>query len=153
MHETPLPPCDAVAAIGEVLAYRPPPPAPGPDLGTIFGRIAAAMTCGGRLIFDLIVSGGEPVANLRNWAAGPDWAVMSVADEDAAAGVLRRHIVAFRQDGPGYRRSEETHWLAVLDPAAVLAMLDAAGFDAEAVPGYGGFMLPPRRRGFLARRR
>jgi SAM-dependent methyltransferase len=94
-----LPECCAVLAVGEVLNYTE------RSLGPVFGRIYRALGPGGLFVFDLAgpgrVTGDHPV---RNWAQGPDWAVLSQTEEDTLRRLLTRRITTFRRTDRGWRR-------------------------------------------------
>jgi SAM-dependent methyltransferase len=153
VHEEPIPNCDAVTALGEVLGYIPPGTEAPPDLEATFRRIAKALRPRGRLIFDLYVAGPPMGARARSWRAGEDWAVLAETRDEPGKPLATRHIIAFRMVDGAYRRSEETHRLWVPDAKDVLQWLEAAGFDAEGAAGYGNRILPARRLAFFARRR
>ncbi len=142
-----LPPCDAVTALGEVLAYLP-PKGKGPALATTFKRIARALAPGGLFIFDLIVE-GKPMSYRRK-RKGKDWALTTKVQEEDA--VLTREIASQRQvDGDRWRESFETHRLRIYPRADVVAALRAAGFTVRTAPAYGRHKLLPRRLAFFAR--
>jgi SAM-dependent methyltransferase len=147
-----LPPATAYLAIGEVLNYvfddRNGPAA----LQDTFQRVHDALEPGGVFLFDLSGTGRIGAEPVRTWRSGGDWAVMTEAREDSAAGTLTRHILAFRDSGDGYRRSQETHLLRLYGANAVLASLAAAGLRATPMRGYDGHDFAPGHRAYLARR-
>lgn len=151
--EVELPQCQAIGAIGEVLGYAI-DPANGHDrLGPTLARCHAALDPGGLLLFDLAGPGrGGPTGSTRNFAIGPDWAVLAAAHEHSDPPVLVREITTFREVEGAYRRGGETHRLVLHEPEATLALLESTGFDAEARPGYGDERLPGHTV-YLARRR
>jgi SAM-dependent methyltransferase len=142
----PLPECDAVLAIGEVLNYLFDEGNTRAALPGLFVRIHAALRPGGLLLFDL--AGPGVLRNpSRPWTAGPDWAVMVERQEQR--GVLERHITSFVERCAGYRRSEEVHRQRLYRPAEILPLLRAAGFTARNTRGYSP---GPGRNVYLARR-
>jgi len=141
-----LPPCDAVAAVGDVLNYMARPA----DFDALFRRAFRALRPGGVLIFDAKVPRGAGAAT-EFGRAGRDWAVLAAARE-GAGGRLKRAIVSFRRVGRVYRRAEEKHRLVLLSAADLSRRLRAAGFTAELLPGYGRFRVPEGRAVLLARR-
>ena len=150
-HAVPLPPCDAVTALGEVLSYVPEGEA-APDLAETFERIAAALRPGGLLVFDLMVAGRESLDD-RGWREGEGWTVLYATTEDRAARRLTRDIVTFRaQEGGSHVRTVERHVQQVSDPDAVVIALHKAGFAARRRRRLAGLPLPTRRLGFEARR-
>ena len=74
--------------------------------------------------------------------------VCAIGEE--AEGILTRRITTFRETGGTWRRSQEVHRLALLAPDQVLAALDAAGFEAETLPGYGALSLPAGLQAYRA---
>jgi SAM-dependent methyltransferase len=142
----PLPECDAVLAIGEVLNYLFDEGNTRAALPGLFARIHAALRPGGLLLFDL--AGPGVLRNPgRQWTAGPDWAVM--VERDEVHGVLERRITCFVERGAGYRRSEELHRQRLYRPAEILPLLRAAGFTAHNTRGYSP---GPGRNVYLARK-
>jgi SAM-dependent methyltransferase len=149
VYEVALPRCDAVTAIGEVLAYVP-ADAHAPDLGRLFRRVAAALRPGGVFVFDVIV-GGPPLP-ARTFSSGPDWAVLVEAREDRRRRRLVREITTFRRRGGGWRRRRERHEQRVATRGEIEAALRAAGFRVRSSRRYGRLAMLPRRLAFCARR-
>jgi SAM-dependent methyltransferase len=153
IHAVPLPPCDAVTALGEVLGYLPGGRARIPSFAVTFRRVARALRPGGVFAFDLIVRAGARPLHTRNHRVDRDWAVVAESIEDRQRGRLVRTITTFRRVGRTYRRTDEVHHVRVPSRAEVLEALRAAGFTAHASRRYGAFELAPRRLAFVARRR
>jgi len=151
IHAVPLPPCDAVTALGEVLGYLPIGGARIPTFAMTFRRVARALRPGGVFAFDLIVRGARPL-HTRNHRVGRDWAVLAESVEDPRRGRLVRDVTTFRRVGTAYRRTHEVHHVRVPSRREVLAVLRAAGFAARASRRYGSFQLAPRRLAFVARK-
>jgi SAM-dependent methyltransferase len=166
--DVPLPACDAVTALGEVLNYAFDPRAGrGSTLARAFRRAHAALRPGGVLVFDLAEPGVEP-APRRTWQEHPDWALLLEAVEDRPRRRLERRITVFRRlgaraykraepcspregaEGNLWRRSHEVHRLRLYERAEVLAGLERAGFRAKVLSGYGRMPMLPGRAGFLA---
>jgi SAM-dependent methyltransferase len=143
----PLPECDAVLAIGEVLNYLFDEGNTRAALPKLFARIQAALRPGGLFLFDLAGPGVLHGDGRRHFSAGPDWAVLVEYHEQGH--VLTRHITSFVERGAGYRRSEEVHRQRVYRPAEILPLLRAAGFTARNVRGYSA---GPGRHVYLARK-
>jgi SAM-dependent methyltransferase len=153
IHDFALPACEAVTAIGEGLCYLDSDTGTRPSLDTLFRKIARALPPGGLFVFDALLGArGKPMA-YRPWRSGRDFAVMTDVTEDRRRRLVRRDITTFRRVGPGWRRSDETHWLRVLDRAALERELRRAGFSVRVSDRIGSFVLPPRRLAFVARRR
>ncbi len=145
LHEADLPEADVVCAIGEVVNYLADPRAGEAGLADFLRRAARALSPRGLLLFDAAAPGR---AASRSFTEGPGWAVGSISEE--AEGILTRRITTFRETGGTWRRSQEVHRLALLAPDQVLAALDAAGFEAETLPGYGALSLPAGLQAYRA---
>jgi len=148
----PLPPCDAVTAIGECVNYAFDRSSGSHALARFFGRVYRALRPGGVFIFDIVEPGVEGEGPRRRWVEGPDWAVLLEPREDRKRKTLTRRIISFRRTGAGYRRSEETHLLHLYPAAELLAELRRAGFRARLLSGYGRFRFAPGHSAFLARK-
>jgi SAM-dependent methyltransferase len=140
----PLPECDAVLAISEVLNYLVDEGNTRAALPSLFGRIHAALRPGGLFVFDL--AGPQVLRERRTWDAGGDWAVLVEARVEGD--VLARRITSFRERAGGYRRSEELHRQRVYAPAEILPLLRAAGFRARTRRAYFAW---PGRTVYVAR--
>jgi len=153
-REVPLPPCAAVAAVGEVMNYLFDDGDPARDLPRTLARIHDALVPGGVLLFDVAgpgrVVGDGPV---KSHFEGEGWAVLTTVEEDRAERLLERRIATFRKQGALWRRADETHRLRLLDPEATLGALVSAGFDARPLTAYGTFRFLPGWSGFLATKR
>jgi SAM-dependent methyltransferase len=150
-----LPPCVAVAAVGECFNYRfEEETAAGGELRLLFERIHAALVPNGVLLFDAAgpgrIAGEAPV---KTHVDGGDWALLMHATEDHAAGRLTRCITSFRRVGELFRRADECHELELLSPDDLLADLEAAGFETRLVDRYAGHPLPAGLTGYFARPR
>ena len=151
IHEIELPPCDAIAAVGEPLTYHAPDADGDALLRRFFDRAARALPAGGLLVFDVIVV-GEPPLDARGWRSEDDWAILFGAREDREARRLVRSIETFRRIDGHFRRSREQHHVQLFDEQYVLAWLRAAGFEVETSRAYGKLELLPRRVAFFARK-
>lgn len=147
-----IPPCAAVAIVGEGVNDL----FDGADhdrrLRRLLKRIHAALLPGGILLLDAAGPGRATRAGLRSWREGKGWAVLTEAVE--AGGRLTRRIVTFRRDGAGagWRRREETHVLRLLGPRGLAKSLQAAGFEAKRLDGYGMLKLLKGHAAFIARK-
>jgi SAM-dependent methyltransferase len=167
IYSEPLPPCDAVTALSEVLGYLP-AGARIPSFSTFFRRVAKSLRPGGLFAFDLILRNPRAPLHTRNYRidesdessdAGPSWAVLAESIEDPRRARLTRDITTFRRvgraGGPGatYRRTHEVHPVRLPTRAEILRALTAAGFTTRTSRRYGRYPLAPHRLAFLARRR
>lgn len=154
IYAIPLPRCDAVTALGEVLGYLPDDGSRIPSFGAFFRRVAKALRPGGVFAFDLIVRNERRPLRTRNYRIGDDWAVLAEAIEDPKRARLVRDITIFRRRGATWRRTHEVHHVRVPSREEITSALGAAGFDrVRASRRYGGFALMPHRLAFVARRR
>ncbi|HYE52078.1 MAG TPA: class I SAM-dependent methyltransferase [Azospirillaceae bacterium] len=135
-----IPPSRVVCAVGEVVNYLPDPSTDTVDLRTLFERVHAALEPGGLFLFDA-AEPGRAGAGTQAFTEGEGWAVGARSAE--RDGILTRSITLFRQAGTSWRRHDEVHRLRLHPREAVLALLDAAGFEASVADGYGALRLPP----------
>jgi SAM-dependent methyltransferase len=148
-----LPPCVAVAAVGECVNYLFDPGHSEEALVRLFGRVFDALEPGGPLLFDVAGPGRVPGPGVqRSHAEGEDWAVLVAVEEDQPSRLLTRRITSFRKVGDLYRRDHEVHTQRLLPRDEVAAWLREAGFQVEALDGYGPMSFPTGSAGFLARK-
>lgn len=157
IYATPIPACDAVTALGEVLGYLPDAGergVPVPGFVAFFRRVARALRPGGLFAFDLVVRHAKRPLHTRNYREGEGWAVLAESIEDAKRGRLTRDITMFRRIGrtDRWRRSREVHRVRVPEKAEILRALRDAGFVAKASSGYGRAAMLPGRAAFVARK-
>src|ERR671916_357638 len=154
LFEAPLPPCDAVTAISEVLNYLFDPENEEQGLERLFGRVYEALRPGGVFVFDVLGPGQVPPGTTsRGWSAGEDWAVLSEKEEDAGRGIMERRIVSFRKVGEHYRRDGELHRVRLYGPEEIEDKLVRAGFEVATMGAYGDYALGENHAAFVARRR
>ncbi len=149
LAEAEIPPCVAVAVVGECFNYtfddgeR--------DVGaglevleTVAAGARAVLAPGGILLLDFATPGRVgPEPREGEWEEG-EWRVNYRAVEDPRARTLVRTITSTRTDTEGREvRSEESHALVLFDPDDVALRLDVAGFEVERLAEYDGFALPP----------
>ena len=149
MLSTEIPPCVAVAAIGECFNYLFDEGNSREALLALLGRIHAALEPGGVLLFD---AAGPGRGSSWGHTLGDDWAVLVRSEEDEAGETLTRKITTFRRVGELYRRSEETHRLRLIPAQELQTQLQDLGFDVHMLRGYDGAELPPALTAFLARK-
>ena len=153
LFEAPLPPCDAVTAISEVLNYLFDPENEERGLERLFGRVYEALRPGGVFVFDVLGPGQvQPGTTSRGWSAGEDWAVLNEKAEDRERGTMTRRIVSFRKVGEHYRRDGEVHRVRLYDPEEVEGSLGRAGFEVTTLGAYGDHSLGQNHAAFVARR-
>lgn len=149
-----LPPCIAVAAVGECFNYRFDERSSRAQLQALFRRIHDALRPGGVLLFDAAGPGRVPGdAPLKTHVDGGDWALLMITEEDRAARRVTRCITSFRRIGEHFRRDDECHELDLLPADELLEDLAAAGFATQSLSAYAEHALPAGLHGFLARPR
>jgi SAM-dependent methyltransferase len=148
-----LPPCVAVAAVGEVVNFLFDTANTDRRLWGLFRRTFAALCPGGVFLFDAAGPGRVLGRGPRQQhAEGDGWAVLVTAAEDRPRRRMERRITSFRRVGELYRRDHEVHRLRLLPPGEVVKQLRAAGFRVRRLGGYGAARFGPRHAGFLARK-
>jgi len=151
IHDTEIPGCEAIVAIGEPLTYHAEDDDADLRNSRFFRRASAVLPAGGLLIFD-VVECGEPSLTGRFWSSGDDWAVLVETMEDPTSRTLTRNIQTFRSVGEFYRRGSEAHRVRLFDSARLRDELTACGFEVEIAQRYGTQPLGPRRRAFFGSR-
>jgi len=151
IYETGLPPCQAIVAVGEPLAYHNEPAEGDRLVQSFFERASAILPSSGLLIFDVIET-GEPSLSGRFWSSGDDWAVLAETTEDQVARTLVRTIETFRKVGDLYRRGREIHRVRLFESRALIDQLTGFGFAVRTAQAYGAHPLAPRRRAFFCTR-
>ncbi|WP_299405299.1 class I SAM-dependent methyltransferase [Acaryochloris sp. IP29b_bin.148] len=151
---TPIPACQAVTAIGEVLNYLFDSDRNTSRLVPVFQRIFAALTSGGLFIFDIVEPGQVPPETIsQSFREGEDWVVLVEKYEDLSSMTLTRRIITFRQDGSFYRKVEEVHKQQLYDSAEIATQLQQIGFQVQVLDHYGPFQLPIARKAVIACKR
>ena len=148
-----LPPCVAVAAIGECFNYLFDQNNTEQGLYELLWRIHGVLEPGGVLLFDVAEPGRVPVSGLQcTHVEGEDWAVLVTAEEDRRSRLLTRRITTFRKVGEMYRRDQEIHRLRLVVRTELLEQLRGLGFEVQVLDSYGQLQFPPGYAGFLARK-
>lgn len=146
-----LPPCVAVAAVGECCNYLFDHGNTRRGLLQLFQRIYAALDPGGLFLFDVAEPGRIPGSGpQRHYTAGEDWAVLVTAEENRRRRVLTRKITSFRKVGALYRRDDEVHRLRLFPRAELARLLRSIGFRVRLLRRYGPLRFAPGHVGFLA---
>lgn len=150
LFSTPIPPCNAVIAIGECLSYA---FVDNSDtvLDSLFQRIYNALVPGGVFTFDVVVPGHvAPGETAKRFTEGSDWIVLAEIHEDPVQQMLVRRIITLRRVGDLYRRTDEVHRLRLFDISDLAERLKRTGFHVEIGDRYGEFKLPPARMSLFA---
>ena len=147
-----LPPCVAVAAIGEVLNYCFDPDNSDAAIRRIFRRVFNALCPGGLFLFDIAEPGRAPRGVHQHCRQADDWAVLVEKREDCKRRLLTRTITTFRRIGKQYRRDEDTHVQWLLRRGDLVRWLRAIGFSVQTLRGYGPVRFPLGWTGIAARK-
>lgn len=152
LFEAPIPRCDAVTAVSEVLNYLFDPENDERGLDLLFRRVYEALRPGGVFVFDVLGPGQVPGSASKTFSEGPDWAVLSEKVEDRERGTMTRRIVSFRKTGEHYRRDDEVHRVRLYGPEEVEEWLGRVGFEVTVLRAYGNHPLGEKHAAFVARR-
>ena len=147
-----LPPCIAVAAIGEAFCYATDPRAGVDALADRMATIHDALLDGGILLFDTAGPGrAGPTGESRAYWRRDGVAVGVEARE--RDGEFVRDIDVYANEGELWRRITERHVLRLYDPSAVESLLHRTGFDVTRLQAYADFRFPTGWTGFAAVKR
>jgi SAM-dependent methyltransferase len=146
-----LPPCVAVAAVGEVFSYAADPRAGRAALATRLSEIERQLQPEGLLLFDVAGPGRSGPSGERRgfWSFG-DAAIGLVEREDRTGSRLVRDVSVFMREGDLFRRSDETHALVLYDAATIESLLDEVGFSWDRLERYGAVPLAPGQLAYAA---
>lgn len=153
-HDTTMPPCDAVTALGECINYLFHDGSRRNELAALFRRVHGALRPGGIFVLDFAEPGrGGGKTPRRGFRQGDGWAILLEVEEDVTHARLTRRMTLFRKTGRSYRMSRQTHHLRLYRKAEIAALLRAVGFSVRHLPGYGRLELDDGHAAILARRR
>jgi SAM-dependent methyltransferase len=141
-----LPPCVAVAAIGEALCYATDPAAGLDALAARFRDVYAALAPGGLLVFDVSGPGRSGPSGVRHVTWERDGDRIEVVEREEGGALTRDIQITPRSGEPTHER----HVLRTYSPASVMERLGEAGFRAEAPAGWGAQSLAPSWQAFVA---
>lgn len=141
-----LPPCVAVAAVGEAFCYAADPAAGLDAFAARLQAIHAALVPDGVLVFDVASPGRSGPTRERRSSSSHDGTALAFHEREDDDGLLRT-IALTMPDG---RVVEETHQLRLYAPGDVEAALDRAGFAWERLERYGAFKLLPAWNAYAA---
>jgi SAM-dependent methyltransferase len=152
--EADIPPCVAVAAVGEVFNYLFDPHNSPSAFQKLVKRVHDALAPGGLFMFDLATVGRGPAGeSRRTYVDGQDWVCVVNTREDRASRILTRQISTFRKVGQLYRRSDEIHRLRLIGASHAISAVRKAGFFAHTIQSYGEFRLRRGWYGVVCRKR
>src|SRR5262252_3091534 len=146
-----IPPCVAVAAVGEIFSYAADPRTGRAPLAARLSDVERQLRPGGLLLFDVAGPGRSgPTGERRGFWSFDDVAIGLVEREDSAHGRLVREISLFVRETDRFRRTNETHALVLYEPAAIEAQLSDAGFAWERLERYGDIPLAAGQLAYAA---
>jgi aminoglycoside 6'-N-acetyltransferase I len=148
-----LPPCVAVAAVGEALCYAADPAASLSALETRLAAIRGALASGGLLLFDVAGPGRSGPGGVRRTFRAFDGAYLGLEEREDEGRQVSRDIRLFLPRGRLFAKVEETHVLRLYAPEAIEAALGRAGYAGQRLPGYDGFDVGPGWHAFAAVKR
>lgn len=151
LPEDPIPPADAIVAVGHPLNYL-------PDEASVdraLVAIARALRPGGILAIDLCdLEWGEARRDAPAVGrATDDWAIVTEFDAPAPNRFIRHIAVFVRNDDGSWRRDDERHDNVLVDTARVPALLADHGVDVSVGASFGDEQLPAGLRTIIGRRR
>ena len=149
-----IPPCVAVAGIGEIFGYCADERNSDDVREQLFTRIHVALAPRGVLLFDLAGPARAPAGMAKSFVEGEGWTVLVETSVQGAR--LTRRIVSFIEEGAQqptrYRRDVEAHLLDLVEPAQAVRLLTGIGYAVTPLEAYGALTLPPGLHGYLARK-
>jgi SAM-dependent methyltransferase len=149
--EADLPPCVAIAAVGEGFNYLFDENHSVDAVRRTLSRAFDALAADGVLLFDVAEPRQVPEPGpYKGHAEGDDWAVLVTIQGDRRQQLLVRQITSFRKFGDSYRRDHEEHLLRLFPRALVVSWLEEIGFRVQILEAYGSVQLGVGRAGFLA---
>lgn len=150
LPDDPLPPADAIVAIGHPLNYL--PAAESIDRALVV--IAEALRPGGVLALDLCdLEWGVARRASPNYSdVGEDWAIITRFATPRPE-VFVRDITIFVANPDGsWRRDDEHHENVLIDTSQIPALLRGHGVEAEVRSSFGTQTLPPGLRAIVGHR-
>jgi SAM-dependent methyltransferase len=150
LWSTAVPPCVAVAAVGEAFCYAADPAASLSALERKLAAIHGALAPGGLLLFDVAGPGRSGPGGVRRTFRTLDGAYLGLEEREEEGREATREISLFLPRGKLFAKSEETHVLRLYPPQAVEELLGRVGFAWERLPGYDGFDAGPGWHAFAA---
>lgn len=153
LWEVSLPPCVAVAAVGEAFNYARDSRAGLVALEARLSCIYHALAPGGVLLFDVAAPGRSGPSGSRSlfWTHGATSLGLTEREQSSTAS-LTRDLSLFVPEGERYRRVQETHDLRLYAPEQVEALLTRSGFGWERLASYTDFVFPVGWHGYVARK-
>lgn len=152
LWEVEIPPCEAVAAVGEAFCYATDPAASLEALEERLRSIHHALTPGGLLLFDVAGPGRSGPTGFRERFFELERTHLLLRERECDRDLIRE-ITTYLPAGDVYQRFDERHVLRLYTVEEVGAVLERAGFEGECLPSYGDLDLPPGWHPFVGRKR
>ena len=150
LPDDPLPPADAIVAIGHPLNYLPSADA----IDRALVAIAEALRPGGVVAIDLCdLEWGRARQDSPNYSdVGPDWAIITRFATPRPE-LFVRDITTFVASADGsWRRDDEHHENVLIDTSLVPALMREHGVDVEVRASFGTETLPTGLRAVVGHR-
>lgn len=146
----PLPPADAIVAVGHALNYL--PDARAVERGLV--AMAKALHPGGVIAIDLCdLEWGAARQGVESAGrVGDDWAIITRFSTPAPDRFVREMTTFVRDPDGVWRRDDERHDNVLIDTARVPGILAAQGVEAEVRDSFGGERLPAGLKAVVGRR-
>jgi len=140
LPDDPLPPADAIVAVGHPISYLPDAAA----IDRALVAIAGALRPGGLLAFDVCdLEWGEARRNAPAIGrTADDWAIITEFSLPAPDRFVRDITTFVRNEDGSWRRDHEHHENVLLDTAQIPALLEQHGVQARVGSAFGAETLP-----------
>jgi SAM-dependent methyltransferase len=140
LPDDPLPPADAIVAVGHPISYLPDAAA----IDRALVAIAGALRPGGLLAFDVCdLEWGEARRNAPAIGrTGDDWAIITEFSLPAPDRFVRDITTFVRNEDGSWRRDREHHENVLLDTAQIPVLLNQHGVQARVGSAFGAETLP-----------
>jgi SAM-dependent methyltransferase len=150
LPDDPLPPADAIVAVGHVLNYLPDEDA----IDRALAAMAAALAPEGVLALDICdLEWGEARRDApASGRAGDDWAIVTEYSVPAPNRFVRQMAIFVRNDDGSWRRDDERHENVLVDTTRRPALLADHGVEASVSSSFGTEQLPVGLRTIVGRR-
>jgi SAM-dependent methyltransferase len=151
LPDDPIPPADAVVAVGHVLNYLPTID----EFGRALASITAALRPGGVMAIDILTPEEAPnQGETKTYArVEDDWAIFTEfsqpSPERFGPDRLSREITTFIEEDGAWRREDETHLNLLVDPDTIARLIDF-GLETTIADGFDDAPLPAGMKTLIA---
>ena len=151
LPDDPIPPCDAIVAVGHPFSYLPDEE----SIERAFVSAAESLAPEGVLAVDICdLEWGvarRDAANLGR--AGEDWAIITEFSLPSPSRFVRQMTVFVRKPDGSWRRDDERHDNVLIDTSRLPGLLARHDLDASVNASFGEETLPVGLRAVIGRRR